>query len=153
MKAYYYLAQAEIAIFDTASALLHAKEAHRICVEDGVKGQGSLTPITELVLRCKKLDWERRENIRLREKKGLLLEMEDLLSVEAQKACEGLEGEERAAMEQEYGYKADLLRNAFEVSRVAEEETRRKKPVPDWVIDGISFTVMVDPVVVSEALP
>jgi len=151
MKAYYYLAQAEIALSDSAAALLHAREAHRICVADGQKGQGSLTNITELVLRCKKADWERREKIRIREKGGLIMEMEDLLRAEGERVSReaGFEGEGRRELEQEYERKIELLRTTFEVARMNEEEELKRRIVPDWAIDGISFAIMVDPVVVS----
>jgi STIP1 family protein 1 len=151
LKGYYYLAQAEIAISDSASALLHAKEAHRICVAAGQKEAGSLTNITELVLKCKKVDWERREKIRIREKGSLINEMEDLLRAEGERISREteLEGEGRRELEQEYERKIELLRTTFEVARMNEEEELKRRVVPDWAIDGISFAIMVDPVVVS----
>ena len=142
MKAYYYLSQAQAALSETASALYNAKEAHRICVADGVKGQASLGPITDLVLRCKKADWERREKERLRGTSGLLGELEALLARERDR--DGGEEEKR-----EWEEKIALLRTTFELARVNGEEERKRKVPPDWLIDGISFDVMVDPVVVS----
>lgn len=151
MKAYYYLAQAEAALSDSYSALLHAKEAHRICVADGAKGQGSLTNITELVLQCKKADWDRRENIRIRERRGLLRELEDLLAVEKEKALSEAGADSSEELEQEYKSKVENLQSTFEVAKINEEDLVKKRVVPDWLIDGISFTVMLDPVVVSGA--
>ncbi|PVH83261.1 U-box-domain-containing protein [Cadophora sp. DSE1049] len=63
MKAYFQLAQAQIALGDPSSALTSAKKAHEFCVEEcmsGGKGASSIGPITELVLRAKKEDWERK---------------------------------------------------------------------------------------------
>jgi STIP1 family protein 1 len=132
MKAYFQLAQAQIALYDAESALNSAKEAHRLCVEEiavGGKGGTSIGPITELVLRCKKEDWERREGERLRARGGLLEGLVGFLEKE------GREGE------------VEELRRVFEEGGRGGEARRRK--VPDWCVDDITFSVMLDPVVVS----
>jgi STIP1 family protein 1 len=51
-------------------------------------------------------------------------------------------------VEMEYGDKIEELRGLFEVADLASDPMKRK-PVPDWVVDDITFSVMVDPVVVS----
>jgi hypothetical protein len=131
MKAYFQLAQAQIALNKSEEALKSAREAHRLCVEEiyiGGKGGSSIGPITELVLRCKKEDWERREDERLRLRGGLLEEL-----------VEKLGGEEK---------KVEELRRVFDAAKIGEGEARRRK-VPDWCVDDITFSVMLDPVVVS----
>lgn len=129
MKAYYYLAQAQIALNDSKEAVVSAKNAHRYCVkevESGGKGAGSLGVITELVLRCLKEDWERREDERLQGREGLLAELEEMLG-----------GDEA---------KIEKLRKVFEAAgQMAPEATRRK--MPDWAVDNITFSVMIDPVI------
>lgn len=89
----------------------------------------------------------------MREKRGLLVEMEELLRKEGKRVCGELElqGEERREMEREYEMKVEMLRSTFEVARMNEEEGEGRREVPDWAIDGISFSVMVDPVVVRFA--
>jgi STIP1 family protein 1 len=133
MKAYFQLAQAQIALNKSEEGLKSAREAHRLCVEEiyiGGKGASSIGPITELVLRCKKEDWERREDERLKLRGGLLEELVGLL---------GKEGD--------WG-KAGELRRVFDAAKIGEGEARRRK-VPDWCVDDITFSVMLDPVVVS----
>jgi hypothetical protein len=133
MKAYFQLAQAQIALNKSDEGLKSAREAHRLCVEEiyiGGKGASSIGPITELVLRCKKEDWERREDERLKLRGGLLEELVGLL---------GKEGD--------WG-KAGELRRVFDAAKVEEGEARRRT-VPDWCVDDITFSVMLDPVVVS----
>jgi hypothetical protein len=139
MKAYFQLAQAQIALHKSEEGLRSAREAHRLCVEEicvGGKGGSSIGPITELVLRCKKEDWERREEGRLRLRGGLLEELVGLLGKE------GKDGEG----------KVEELRRVFASANVkegeGEGESRRRK-VPDWCVDDITFSVMLDPVVVS----
>lgn len=88
------------------------------------------------------MDWERREKERLRGTKGLLQEIEGLLENERAKE----EGEEE---KREWEKKVEILRSIFEVAKVNREEERKRKVPPDWVVDGISFDVMLDPVVVS----
>ena len=131
MKAYFQLAQAQIALHKSSEGLQSAREAHRLCVEEiyiGGKGGTSIGPITELVLRCKKEDWERREDERLKLRGGLLEELVGKLG-----------GEEK---------KVEELRRIFDAAKIGEGEARRRK-VPDWCVDDITFSVMLDPVVVS----
>jgi STIP1 family protein 1 len=56
-------------------------------------------------------------------------------------------GEEgRKEIEAEWEGKMEALRGVFEAARPKEEKRRE---VPDWAVDDISFCVMVDPVIVS----
>jgi STIP1 family protein 1 len=166
MKAYYHLAQAQIALHRTAEALESSKMAHKYCVEEihkGGKGGSSIGAITELVLRCKKERWEELEDERLRRREGLL---EDIVkSLEAEKegklrdvvlgcAEHGLRDEEvhqrKEDIEKAYKTKIEDLRSVFEKAGVMEKEGKRRK-VPDWCVDDITFAVMLDPVVVSQS--
>ena len=136
MKAYFQLAQAQIALHKSQEALKSAKEAHRLCVEEiyiGGKGASSIGMITELVLRCKKEDWERREEERLRLRGGLVEELVGYLEKEGNRETE-----------------VDELRRVFsEVGKGEGEGEGRRRKVPDWCVDDITFSVMLDPVVVS----
>jgi STIP1 family protein 1 len=160
MKAYYHLAQAQIALYQTAEALESSKQAHKFCVEEiykGGKGGSSIGAITELVLKCKKEDWEERESVRLRGREGLLGDVVRALERERENAVverlgwEGM-GEEREReiredVERIYRGKIEEVRNVFERAGMLDEEQRRRK-VPDWCVDDITFSVMIDPVVV-----
>ena len=104
MKAYFQLAQAQIALGDPSSALTSAKKAHEFCVEEcvsGGKGASSIGPITELVLRAKKEDWERREDERLKGMEGLLAEVVRGMEKSRDGEVEGLKGLEVGEEERE----------------------------------------------------
>ncbi|KAH7314248.1 U-box domain-containing protein [Rhexocercosporidium sp. MPI-PUGE-AT-0058] len=157
MKAYFQLAQAQIALSDPSAALISAKKAHEFCVEEcmtGGKGASSIGPITELVLRAKKEDWERKEDERVKGLGGLLGDVVRGLERERDaelKAIEG-EGEEREKREKEiagvWEKKIEDVKKVFESAEgsAGTDESRRRK-VPDWCVDDITFSVMLDPVV------
>lgn len=170
MKAFYYLSQAqlELQIFD--SALKNALEAHKLCVETHDK---SLQQVTNSVLRCKKERWEDMEKRRRREGTELEAALVALLERERDetlRACGAAPssatdtdgnikngdgnaapavGEDPEAIKKdvmaEYEEKIANLRITFEKAR-ANDDKRRE--VPDWAIDDISFSIMVDPVIV-----
>lgn len=155
MKAHFQLAQAQIALHRLPEALKNAKIAHELCVEEihvGGKGGTSIGMITELVLKCKKEDWERRESERLAGRNGLLYELEDALrekkGEELRRLGEnGIPDEEGIAkIQNKYEAKLGELRSTFEIANMMSFEDKRRK-VPDWVVDDITFSVMLDPVV------
>ena len=167
MKAYYHLAQAQIALHRTAEALESSKIAHKFCVEEiyrGGKGGSSIGPITELVLRCKKEWWEEKEEARLKALPGLLQELIGGLEQKKKLALKAAvdehttpngtmeEEEAKADLERQYAAKIEELRKTFEMASGVGAEGRRRK-VPDWCVDDISFAVMLDPVVVWPSVP
>lgn len=159
MKAYFQLAQAQIALHHTAAALSSARQAHAFCVEEvvsGGKGGSSIGPITELVLKCKKEDWERREREREGEREGLLGDvvrgLEKSKSEEIELILhdddEGREGKLKE-VEEKWDSKIEDVRRVFERAGLEGAEKARRRKVPDWCVDDITFSVMLDPVVVS----
>ncbi|CAG8974481.1 hypothetical protein HYALB_00011631 [Hymenoscyphus albidus] len=153
MKAFYNLAQAQIALDHPGEALSSAKKAHELCVKEihsGGKGGSSITVITELVLRCKKEGWEKREKARERGRDGLNKELIELLRRECEKEEKELvtegRGDEVTDLTREYEIKIEELKSTFEMAKIGNEMERKKK-VPDWVVDDITFSVMFDPVV------
>jgi STIP1 homology and U-box containing protein 1 len=148
MKAYYYLAQAQIALHDFDEALKNALKAHEICVSAGDK---SLSAITALVLRCKKERWDVMEKRRIRENQSLEDEMLELMEKERENNLETAQGEiDKKEIDIEWKNKMDELKRIFEKARAADSKRRE---VPDWVVDDISFGIMVDPVIVSAESP
>lgn len=138
LKAYFFLAQAQIELGMCEKALNSAKTAHELCVEECLmvpmgKGSSNIEKITALVLRCKKEWWEEQETERLHRRGGLLTELVGHL----QKGGEGSETEE----------KVGELKSVFEMAKIGGEDAKRRK-VPDWAIDDITFSVMLDPVIV-----
>lgn len=148
MKAHYYLSQAHAALHDHGPALDHALRAHRLCV---ISGDKSLASVTAQVLRCKKDRWEARERARRRE--GADLESEVLAMMERERD-DVLRAEDsdidRRELAAEWEAKLASMRRVFDKARAAEEKRRQ---VPDWAVDDITFAIMVDPVIVSLPLP
>jgi len=144
MKANYYLAQAELELKDYDQALEHALLAHKLCTESGDK---SLAAITTEVLRCKKERWEDREKRRKRQGSELEAETLELMDREKSQSLKSIEDEgDRREIEAEWDTKISQMTQIFEKARDADQ---RRREVPDWVIDDISFSIMVDPVIVS----
>ncbi|KAM7211392.1 hypothetical protein V8F06_013216 [Rhypophila decipiens] len=145
MKANYYLSQAHLPLKNHDDALQHALKAHEICVKTGDK---SLSAVTAQVLRCKKDRWEDLERKRRRETSSLESEVLSLLSRERDDLLSDptnpSDESSRTEIRQEWDAKMELLARIFDKAREADEKRRK---VPDWAIDDISFNIMVDPVI------
>ncbi|KAL2208504.1 u-box domain protein [Sarocladium strictum] len=142
MKAHYYLSQAQLAMGDYDGALTSALAAHAICAETNDR---SLPAVTGMVLKAKKERWEEIERRRLREDKVLEEEVVDGLRRELYRELEGVEGEvARQEVGEEWEGKMRRVREVFERAR---SQGEKRREVPDWAIDDISFGIMVDPVV------
>lgn len=143
MKALFQMAQAQVELRDFDGALENALRAHEIAARTEDK---SLTAVTQLVLRCKKERWDDRERARLRQGSELEREVLALLAREAEQAvAECDEGDEgaRADARAEWDAKLATMRATFELAR---GEQGRRRAVPDWAVDDITFGIMVDPV-------
>ncbi|ENH69007.1 STIP1 like proteiny and U box-containing protein 1 [Fusarium oxysporum f. sp. cubense race 1] len=141
MKARYYLAQAQIALRDYDAALENALHAHKLCAATGDR---SLAAVTALVLRCKKERWDDLEKKRVRESQDLEREMLELLTKDKEAMlAETDDGMVRQEIEEESDAKIERIKEIFERARADGE---KKREVPDWAIDDISFGFMVDPV-------
>ncbi|KAL2164890.1 hypothetical protein VTH06DRAFT_186 [Thermothelomyces fergusii] len=154
IKAHYSLSQAHLALRAYDDALRHARTAHALCAKAADKSLGTLTAH---VLRCKKEAWDAAERRRLRENADLEAEVIGLLERERDAAVRelarqrreegpGLGGADEAEKEvaAEWDTKIARMREIFEKARPAAE---KRRTVPDWAIDDISFGVMVDPVI------
>ncbi|KAI1100459.1 U-box-domain-containing protein [Jackrogersella minutella] len=142
LKAHFILSQCQLAIKDCDAALESALQAHRLCVETNDR---SLGPVTNQVLRCKKDRWDVMERKRTREGQELEGDIVALMERERDDAVKSCTNDfDRNEVKEEWNQKIALLRETFEKSRPAAE---KKRQVPDWAIDDISFAIMVDPVV------
>ncbi|KAK1752317.1 U-box domain-containing protein [Echria macrotheca] len=151
MKAHYYLAQAHLELHDYYDAVEYALRAYDLCVKTADK---SLSAATALVLRCKKERWEHQDKQRRRETRDLEDEVLAMMERERDAALRGEEEEDvnalgdaggaRTEIEQEWERKMERMRTVFDKARAAEEKRRK---VPDWAIDDISFGFMHDPVI------
>lgn len=146
LKAHYSLSQAHLALHAYDDALEHALKAHKLCVQAMDK---SLATITAHVLKCKKERWDDMEKRRIRETSGLQSEVLELLQRERDQAVRDATDQDEASrkeIEDEWDQKIGRMRGVFERARTNKEKRRK---VPDWAIDDITFEVMVDPVIVS----
>ncbi|KAF9874691.1 chip protein (carboxyl terminus of hsc70-interacting protein) [Colletotrichum karsti] len=142
LKANYYLSQAQLHLKDFDSALTSALRAHELCVKTGDK---SLAAITTQVLNAKKERWDWMEKNRLREAHSLENEIIEMMEKERKQAVEdAMDDSEKSEIEAEWNNKIELLSQTFEKSRA---ESERRREVPSWAIDDISFGIMVDPVI------
>jgi STIP1 family protein 1 len=142
MKAHFYLAQAQSSLGDPDTALSSALRAYELCRDTGDK---SLPTVAGVVLRCKKDRWDARERRRAREARDLEEEVVRMLGAERDALlAEEADGTERRAIEEESDGKVARLREVFERARKQDD---RRREVPDWAIDDISFGIMVDPVI------
>ena len=76
MKAYYYLAQAQLGLKHPNEALQSALTAYELCIKSQ---DSSGSAICAFVLQAKKEKWEKQERERLRRSNELLGELEDFL--------------------------------------------------------------------------
>lgn len=156
MKAFFYLAQAQLAINHPNEALSSALMAYDLCSRSAQQTSNAAT-ISALVLRAKKAKWEIRERERIRRRGDLLADLEAHLEVSYKKETDEIQArveagevghvqgqEDKAACRAEWDKKREDLRTAFALSA---PEMLQKREVPDYLVDGITFEIMVDPVV------
>ncbi|KZF25332.1 U-box-domain-containing protein [Xylona heveae TC161] len=154
MKAYYYLAQAQLALKHPNEALNSALTAYDAAIKSNSSSAGN---ISSLVLRAKKEKWERSERERIARSNELLTELEEGLNTKKEEEIRGLEEqvatgeigpaqaeEERQYAEESWRNKIETLRSAF---AAADPDQSTHREVPDYLIDDITFAVMHDPVV------
>lgn len=154
MKGYYYLAQAQLALRHPNEAYHSALTAYEECIKTSNPSVGS---VSALVLQAKKEKWEVKEKDRIRRRSELLAELVDGLghvaayekrSITARiknGAISQSEGtEEIQELEDSSRKKTEELRSVFAIS---DPENLQRREVPDYLIDGISFAIMHDPVV------
>lgn len=139
--------------------------AREHCIKDmpiggkGLVGSGKSLPlILELGLRCRKEGWEKKEERRRRDRGYLLGEVTGLMRREMEREGGRKEGSDKEgngdAMDidteeitKEWEKKIEEVERMFRLVETQGKDGRRRE-MPDWAIDGISFNVMIDPVVV-----
>ena len=153
LKSCYYLAQALL-------GQQNPQAAHEVAIEAYRDSLSSKNPQTEnlskTVLRAKQQIWAAKETRRLRVMNETLAAVEGLIEAETQRASDELRRRVEAREIGEIGYiedekalRADAERNVQNVReafRVATNGEVQERVVPDYLVDGISFEVMHDPV-------
>ncbi|KAF2111127.1 hypothetical protein BDV96DRAFT_499816 [Lophiotrema nucula] len=156
MKGFFYLAQAQLAINHPNEALSSAIKAYDFCTESAQQTSNAAT-ISAFVLKCKKAKWDIRERDRIRRRADLLSELELHMEKEYKASIEEIDAgvergetgqiegqEEKSRRKDEWEKKVGDLRTAFALS---DPENLQKREVPDYLVDGITFEIMHDPVV------
>lgn len=142
MKAHFLIAQAQIELKYFDDALQNVKRAHELAVKTGDKSLGA---ITQLVLRCKKERWDDKERRRLRESSALEREVLEMLEKErAQALADCMDESEHKDIEEDWDAKIADMKRTFQLAR---GEQGKRRDVPDWAVDDITFGIMVDPVI------
>lgn len=143
MKAVFYMSEAQLELKDYDNALESAHRAYELFShsDDGLK---SLASVTKLVLRCKKERWEDMERRRLRERSDLERELVEFLERERDASLAlATDDMEMQDVQNEWHAKIETLKGTFKLAR---GEAAKRREVPDWAIDDITFGIMVDPV-------
>ncbi len=120
MKAYYNLAQAQMALHHPNEALTSALTAYDLCLRIG---DASASNISSLILRAKKEKWEHRERERVRRHNYLLKELEDALQTARQHDREHIE-DALASSAISYAAAQEELEIIDEMTRQKMEDTR-----------------------------
>lgn len=149
-------AQAQIAINHPNEALSSALMAYELCTTSSQQTSNAAT-ISALVLRCKQAKWNIRERERIRRRGDLLADLELMLETQYKKDMDDIQSriesnslprtegqEEKAELKSGFEAKRADLRTAFAIS---DPEHQQKREVPDYLVDGITFEIMHDPVV------
>ena len=149
IKAHFYKSKSLLELNDTEAACKEASSAYEACRE--TPDDKSLSMTMTHLLHCKHARWERKEKLRQREALELEAAVTDMLERETEREVYELGADEassveRSAIEEEGRRRVDAMRDIFERAR---REDDRTKKMPEWLVDDISFNVMVDPVVVS----
>lgn len=115
MKAYYYLAQAQLALHHPNEATNSALTAYDLCIRTN---SPSTRNVSELVLKAKKEKWEVRERERLRTRNAMLRELEERLDVSRAEDLSEIDESVKAG---------DISAKEAEDERTATEDVARRK--------------------------
>lgn len=159
-KAYYFLAQAQLAQHHPHEALSSALTAYEQVLRPAPAAKISpkdLEAFSAFVLKCKKAKFSARERSRLRREGDLRAELEEALEAQKQRELDEVSSElnrgelgnvEASERSQEiftnYTNKIDDLRSVFAKADPANHKLRE---IPDHLVDMITFEPMCDPVI------
>ncbi|KAJ5569659.1 uncharacterized protein N7459_009089 [Penicillium hispanicum] len=154
LKSSYYLAQALLGLQRPQEAYDVAVDAYKLSLTaKNVQTEN----LSRTVLRAKQQLWAVRETSRLREMNDTLRSVETLIEADLERTVTEMQaqldrgeigqiafGEDQKALREDSEKKIQDVREAFRVATKGEVEERT---VPDYLIDGITFEIMHDPVV------
>lgn len=141
--------------------LQQPQEAYEVAIDAYRASLAAKSPQTEnlsgLVLRAKQAIWAGKETARVREMDQTLASVEGMIEAELNRALEELQAKadkgeigQIALGEDQRELRADAernVRNVREAFRIASNGEIQERVVPDYLIDGITFEIMHDPVI------
>ena len=138
LKSYTYLGQSHLALKNPEDALRFSLKAYELAVE---QNSPSVAAIAQTVMQAKKEKWEVRERERIMEEQSTLRDVFAVVERDAKnQRMQGVDWE--VVEERERKLKGELE----EVFARADAERCRRREVPEWLVDQISFGIMLDPV-------
>ncbi|KAJ5229318.1 hypothetical protein N7489_010026 [Penicillium chrysogenum] len=154
LKSQCYLAQALL-------GLQRPQEAHDVASDAYQQSLAAKSAqsknLSQTVLRAKQQIWAARETARVRELNETLGSVEALVEADVTRALAELQGRLERGEIGEVGFGEDQkalredadakIRNLREAFRVASKGEIQERVVPDYLIDGITFEIMHDPVI------
>lgn len=155
VKAYSYLGQAQLALNHPSEALHSSMTAYELAI---TQRSPSVASIAAACLDAKKKRWEQREEKRRERECQLMLKMTDIIERDADRAVDELLKKGRmnngniniSEQEEEIRHEAkERVRTLEDVFGKAEAVRCARREVPDYLIDNITFSIMLDPVIVS----
>ena len=156
MKAYFFLAEAQIELGHPNEALSSGLMAYDLCLR---QKSPSAAKIAELILRVKKEKWAVKEKERMRRRGYLVVELEERLEQARESERQAIIGKlqrceiDNVVAKEELEILDDLSRRKIDelksVFALADPANLKPREVPDYLIDNITFNIMHDPVMVS----
>lgn len=160
-KAYYFLAQAQLALNHPREALSSAQTAYQQVLHPAPTAKISpndLQTFSLFVLKCKKARFTARERDRLLRQGDLRAELEDGLSAALARDLAALsqlpeplgpvELRERTEdLHAQHALRLEGLKAVFAIAEAPGSSNQHRREVPDYLIDMITFEPMHDPVV------
>jgi STIP1 family protein 1 len=143
VKAYTYLGSALLHLNRPDESFKASHKAYLLAIE---YRSPSIPQIAASCLEAKKKRWELAESERIKRESMLLRDTMAMIERDALERSRRVGGDQGKEIEEEAVRKCRQLEEVF---GKAEAETLRKRIVPDWLIDNITFGVMWDPVMVG----
>ncbi|KAL4880434.1 hypothetical protein BJY04DRAFT_77909 [Aspergillus karnatakaensis] len=154
IKSYYYLAQALLGLQRPQEAYEVAISAYNASLEEKSNQSENLS---KTVLRAKQQIWAAKETARLRELNQTLATVEQLVEADLKRSLDDLQGQlergeigETGFLEDQKALREDAEKNVQNVRdafRIASNGEVQERVVPDYLVDGITFEIMHDPVI------
>lgn len=141
MKAYTYLGSALLHLNRPDESFKASHQAYKLAI---AQRSPSIPTIAATCLEAKKKRWELAETERIKRESLLLRETCAMIERDAMERARRVGGPEGAEIEDEARCRCRQLEDIF---GKAEAENLKKRIVPDWLIDNITFSIMWDPVV------